>query len=828
MATNAERLVGRRLTPDPAVVTTRAVEPARARRRSHGLRPASIAGVLLAVVAAAPPASADRWYEHYARAEEALKAERWSKAIKELNDAIERKGDSGARERSYGMKVMAYFPYLKLGIAYFHLGQYDAALQAFQTEERLGAIQGSESELAELNENRRLALAAKDRAAEAEAERIARIVQDALEQAHILEDEGRLTEAMGALGRALAVAPDNTLAVTGMERLRNEVARRQRERDDEVRAAKLVADGRSALDNRDFASAASLLRQAQAMRPSPETAVLLARAQDGLRGSLGGDGQGRRDLAERSLAAARELEANGHLDEALDRLQPLLAVEPANTDAVGLLKRLLDAKDARDRQQAVDRALFEADSEFAAGRFENALAAANRALGLDSGNEAALEHVRNAYREISRRLLGARSSENIPPAIRFADFREVSSDGLRVQRLDRPDFVLTGVAIDDSPVRIVFFDDQGRQLAATVTSQPAGDFVITEFGLHRHVATGPSTFRLVATDAAGLSTSAEYAVVYFRPFARSPWLALVLALGPLTAAAVLYARHVRRRRRLLRRKFNPYVAGAPVLDRRLFVGRDQLVERVLQTIHNNSLLLFGERRIGKTSLLHHIKRRLHELDDPVFAFYPILVDLQGTREERFFATVMEDILQELGRELNSTELGEALRSGEDYGFRAFVADLRAVLEALEEKGPKQVKLVLLIDEVDELNAYDPRINQRLRSLFMKSFAEKLVAVVSGVEIRKQWEKEGSPWYNFFEEIEIGAIDREAAAALIIRPIRGVFAVEEGVVERIVEMTECKPYMIQRTCVALVNRLHEEGRRTVTLADVEALGQGPNR
>ena len=82
--------------------------------------------------------------------------------------------------------------------------------------------------------------------------------------------------------------------------------------------------------------------------------------------------------------------------------------------------------------------------------------------------------------------------------------------------------------------------------------------------------------------------------------------------------------------------------------------------------------------------------------------------------------------------------------GAAYGYREFVRDMRRVLKTLKKKSDKQVKLVLLIDEVDELNAYDPRVNQRLRSLFMKSFAENLVAVVSGVEIKKQWEKRGQP------------------------------------------------------------------------------------
>ncbi len=151
-------------------------------------------------------------------------------------------------------------------------------------------------------------------------------------------------------------------------------------------------------------------------------------------------------------------------------------------------------------------------------------------------------------------------------------------------------------------------------------------------------------------------------------------------------------------------------------------------------------------------------------------------------------------------------------------------DLRRAIKALRARSSKQVKLVLLIDEVDELNEYDPKINQKLRSLFMKSFAENLVSVVSGVAIKKQWQREGSPWYNFFEEIEVKAVAREAAEELIEKPVRGIFKVEDGLVDRVVALTGGRPYLIQKLCIALVNRLYEENRRVMTIADVEALGR----
>ena len=120
---------------------------------------------------------------------------------------------------------------------------------------------------------------------------------------------------------------------------------------------------------------------------------------------------------------------------------------------------------------------------------------------------------------------------------------------------------------------------------------------------------------LVATDADALSARSEYTVVYRVPFFRSRWFFVLLAAGLAGLLGGVLLAQARRRAGLRRRRFNPYVAGAPVLDERLFFGRQPLVDRILQTVHNNSLLLYGERRIGKTSIQHHLKRRLLELED---------------------------------------------------------------------------------------------------------------------------------------------------------------------------------------------------------------------
>ncbi len=781
------------------------------------------------LTAAVPPAWADYWYEHYARAETALKRGEWTVAVSELQQALERKGDSGARVRSYGMKVVAYFPYLKLGIAYYNLGQLDAALQAFQTEEQLGAVQASEEAMADLERYRRLAIEAREGAAAAEGERITEIVRSSLREAEILERQGRLKAAMEALGAGLAVDPENAEAVSKMEDLRTEVVRREQTESDRIRAEALVATGRKHLQEGDFSEAASVFQQAQSLRPSDESGQLLARARAGLLAEIQADqdAEAQREAVARGLAQAGELQRAGQYEEALDRLQPVLAADPENREALALQQRALNDQRASLARTSLADVLDQAQRDFTNGRFEGAISGANRALALDPGNAAALEQIRQSYGAISRRLLGSRTVENIPPAVRFADSRVDGEDGSRVQMVSRPGFFLSGVVIDNSPVEVRFQKSTGEEIEGTSSSQPVGEIYITEFSIADELEDGPTTYQLLATDSAGLSSSAEYTVLYAAPFYRSGWFQLFVAVTPIAVLAIVWARRATRRRRLLKRRFNPYIAGAPVLDNQMFFGREQLVERILQTVHNNSLLLYGERRIGKTSLQHHLRKRLQQLEDPQYEFFPVYIDLQGTPEDHFFATLAEDVFHELAPLLGEVKPPADLKDGSAYGYRELVRDLRRVMQQLKKQTSKHVKIVLLIDEVDELNAYDPRINQRLRSLFMKSFAENLVAVVSGVEIRKQWDKEGSPWYNFFEEIEITSIGPEDTEALITRPILGVFKIEEGVADRIVELTDNKPYRVQRLCISLVNRLHEEGRRTITVSDVEAVERDQN-
>ena len=190
------------------------------------------------------------------------------------------------------------------------------------------------------------------------------------------------------------------------------------------------------------------------------------------------------------------------------------------------------------------------------------------------------------------------------------------------------------------------------------------------------------------------------------------------------------------------------------------VGRERLIRRILSTIHNNSILLCGGPGTGKTSLLLHLKECLSAGGDPATEFFPVFIDLHDVPERLLFATVAGAVTEQVAPMQLLCRMHGTAGPGPDYSHRDLANDFRRVIRSLRDRSFKQTRLVLLVDGIDELNRYDPRTTQRVRSLFMANIAENLVMVASAVEIDKRWEQEGSPWYNFFEEIELPPVNRE--------------------------------------------------------------------
>lgn len=388
--------------------------------------------------------------------------------------------------------------------------------------------------------------------------------------------------------------------------------------------------------------------------------------------------------------------------------------------------------------------------------------------------------------------------------------------------------LLSGAASDDLGISALDITLNGRPYlnaqgeAALFTPRSEQEALNLPFAIMLPLKLGENQIVITALDRDPAPHRAAFhkLVLRLRPWHQTPAFYLTASALLLLLAGTLVANALLKRRIAFVNRYNPYIAGAPVRNENMFYGREKLLQRIINTLPNNSLMMHGPRRIGKTSLQHQLKQRLDRNAQPEYEYVPVFIDLQGVREERFFFTMMHDILEACGP-LPETFAPNLKREGE-YTARDFSVDLKQVLAHLQTRTTKKLKLVLLLDEVDTLNAYSERVNQQLRGIFMKSFAENLVAVMSGSYIRKQWESEGSPWYNFFEEISVPALEREEALALIRGPVQGIFSYEPEALEKLLALSKCEPYRIQRLCVNVINRIIELKRRRVTARDVEAV------
>jgi tetratricopeptide (TPR) repeat protein len=124
---------------------------------------------------------------------------------------------------------------------------------------------------------------------------------------------------------------------------------------------------------------------------------------------------------------------------------------------------------------------------------------------------------------------------------------------------------------------------------------------------------------------------------------------------------------------------NPYVAGNPVGDTEAFIGRVDVlreVARVLRRPNDNAIVLFGQRRIGKTSILQHLVAQLPKEGN----YRAVLFDL------------MDKAAWPLGRVLG--ELARTIANKLDLPVPDLGAD--------PETAFRKTWLVLLFDEFDVL------------------------------------------------------------------------------------------------------------------------------
>ena len=256
-----------------------------------------------------------------------------------------------------------------------------------------------------------------------------------------------------------------------------------------------------------------------------------------------------------------------------------------------------------------------------------------------------------------------------------------------------------------------------------------------------------------------------------------------------------------------KRQRNPYVVGEPIRNPEGFFGRRSLIQQIVDGVHQNNFILYGERRIGKTSVLFQIEHRLSEVSkqpDKYF-FLPIFASLQGISESEFFDFLIDRMAYATGQ----------LR-GSSHGPFGLEDLLKRVVPELQAGHPeRKVRLVLLLDEMDQFTQYGSATHELFRSVAQTRVGEHLKMIMTGVSVHRVAQLRTSPWYNLFEDIEIPELDEVDSRQLVIEPVRGYYHYAPEALHILLDRTDYKPCEIQRLAWHSVN---------VMLARVRAAGQ----
>ncbi len=271
---------------------------------------------------------------------------------------------------------------------------------------------------------------------------------------------------------------------------------------------------------------------------------------------------------------------------------------------------------------------------------------------------------------------------------------------------------------------------------------------------------------------------------------------------------------------------SPYVIGPPLAEfQEIFVGRTEVSARIEQLLLDRRrppLLLYGQRRMGKTSLLFNLGRLLPS------TLVPLFVDLQGA----VVASNHSGLLYGIARSMTaSAERHRGLilpalsrESLADDPFTRFQEWLDEVEKALDTN-----TALLALDEFETLFGAltDGRFSETdvlgmLRHLIQHR--PRFKVLLAGSHTLDEFRRWASYLINV-QVIKLGYLKEEETLQLIERPVPD-FALryEPDAARRVLNLTRGHPFLVQQLCaeiVALKNEQDPAIRRLARLSDVEA-------
>jgi hypothetical protein len=270
---------------------------------------------------------------------------------------------------------------------------------------------------------------------------------------------------------------------------------------------------------------------------------------------------------------------------------------------------------------------------------------------------------------------------------------------------------------------------------------------------------------------------------------------------------------------------NVYVAGSPLIkSSQAFKGRRAVFATLNNELVNSSgqrpaMLLFGARRMGKTSMLKQLPVQLGP------QIIPVSIDLQKASTVENAAGLLYLIAREIiksayeERRLSLPELTKAQLESDPYlvfqewleQVEKAVGDFHWVLLALDEYES--------LGDMKDSGRIDERIFQLLRGIIQGH--PRFTVLVSGAHTLEELPPYWSNYFINTKTLKVGPLLDSDATELIERPIENFpLTYDQNAVDYLLYETGCHPNWLQLACREIVEKLNNEKRFHASLDDVK--------
>ncbi len=277
---------------------------------------------------------------------------------------------------------------------------------------------------------------------------------------------------------------------------------------------------------------------------------------------------------------------------------------------------------------------------------------------------------------------------------------------------------------------------------------------------------------------------------------------------------------------------NPYITGDPVIGKGL-VGRDDVLRRLEELWYGSanppSVVIFGHRRMGKTSILRNLDGRLGSRVHVAYVNLLVLGDLHNGAADLFLklADSIADTLRH--KQVPAPTVDDAaFERRPELAFERYLKQVGAMLN--------EQRLIIALDEFEQLEKWIT--NDRLPTDILKTLRgyiqmdERIAFAFAGLHTLE--EMSGDYFQPFFASVipvKVSFLSRGAVDQVLANPPDPEFALdyEREALDDIYALTNGQPYLVQLIGHRLVSRFNdltfEQGKAQeprFRRADVEAV------